>query len=179
MPGHGGAHELGIKRSYDRAGLGGSDPAPEPLTFQDHAHDLKDLLAAAQEPDPFILVAESFGGLVARAFARDFPQAVAGMVLVDSAEEAHAFGRLDVLLPSARQQLAAVRLLRPIGLLGPLMSRMLPRSFDADQRRRISRIVRRREHWAAAMGEVRASSSTPEEQRAAGGFGDLGICPSP
>jgi pimeloyl-ACP methyl ester carboxylesterase len=95
------------------------------------------------------------------------------MVLVDSAEEAHVFSRLDVLLTSARQQLAAVRLLRPIGLLGPLMSRSLPRSFDVEQRRRISRIVSRRQHWAAAMLEADAYSTAPDEQRVAGGFGSF------
>lgn len=159
--------------SYDRAGLGASDPAPRPLTFQEHARDLRDLLVAAGEPGPFIIVAESFGGLVARMFARAFPEAVAGLVLVDSAEEGHVFSRLDLLLASGRQQLAVVRLLRPIGLLGPLMSRSLPPSFDSEQRRHIARIVKRREHWTAAMQEAHAYSTTPEEQRVVGGFGRL------
>lgn len=163
--------------SYDRAGLGESDPATQPLTFEEHAQDLRNLLAAVGEPGPFILVAESFGGLVARAFTQRFPEAVAGMVLVDSAEEVHVFGRLDVLLRSARQQLALVRFLRPIGLLGPLMSRSLPRSFNVKQRRRVSAIVSRRQHWTAAIAEGDAYSTTPLELRVAAGFGALGDLP--
>lgn len=163
--------------SYDRAGLGESDPAPQSLTFEDHARDLRDLLATAGEAGPFVLVAESFGGLVARAFARLFPGEVAGLVLVDSAEEQHVFASLDLLLASSRQQFAAVRLLRPLGLLGPLMSRGLPSSFDAQQRRRIARVVNRAQHWAAAMQEADAYLATPGDRRVAGGFGRLGDLP--
>jgi pimeloyl-ACP methyl ester carboxylesterase len=163
--------------SYDRAGLGNSDPAPRPLTFEEQARDLRDLLAAAGEPGPFILVAESFGGLVARMFARQFPDAVAGMILVDSAEEAHVFGRLDVLLRSAREQMTMVWLLRPIGLLGTLVSRTLPRSFDAEQRRCIAKILNRRGHWTAVRREADAYTMAPPEQRSAGGFGNLDDLP--
>lgn len=152
-------------------------PPPRPLTFEEHAHDLRNLLAAAEEPGPFILVGESFGGLVARAFAQQVPELVAGMILVDSAEEVHVFKRLDVLLRSGRQQFAVVRLLRPLGLRGLLMSRSAPPAFDREQRRRISAIVRRRQHWMAAMAEAEAYAATPPERRVVAGFGALGDLP--
>ena len=70
--------------SYDRAGHGWSDPASEPRTAQQIAQELHALLDAAAAPGPYVLVGHSFGGYVVRAFARLYPDDVAGMVLVDS-----------------------------------------------------------------------------------------------
>lgn len=70
---------------YDRAGLGKSDPAPKlPRTSLDVANDLSALLAKAGGPGPYLLVGHSFGGLHIRMFASQFPEKVAGMVLVDA-----------------------------------------------------------------------------------------------
>ncbi|NTU82508.1 MAG: alpha/beta hydrolase [Chloroflexales bacterium] len=73
--------------SYDRAGLGQSDPAPRPRDAAAVAADLTALLRAAGVPGPYILAAHSFGGLFARRFVADQPEAVIGMVLVDAVHE--------------------------------------------------------------------------------------------
>ena len=73
--------------SYDRAGLGASDPGPTPRDAAAAAADLAALLRSAAVPGPYILVAHSFGGLFARRFAADNPGAVAGMILVDAVHE--------------------------------------------------------------------------------------------
>jgi pimeloyl-ACP methyl ester carboxylesterase len=73
--------------SYDRAGLGRSDPAPTPRTCEDIVSDLRLLLAAANLPPPYVLVAHSWSGLNARYFANQFPQEVTGMLLVDAVHE--------------------------------------------------------------------------------------------
>ncbi len=70
--------------SYDRAGVGGSEPAPEAIrTMEDQVTDLVALLDAADLQEPVVLAAHSLGshpavGLVARA-----PERVAGVVLID------------------------------------------------------------------------------------------------
>ena len=74
--------------SYDRAGLGWSDPAPGPGTSETIVRDLHALLRAAQIRGPFVLAGHSFGGMTIRLYARRYPAEVAGMVLVDSAHEA-------------------------------------------------------------------------------------------
>lgn len=79
---------------YDRPGLGSSDPAKAALSFGDHAEDLHRLLTALGERPPFVLVGESYGGLIVRTFAAAFPETVAGVVLIDSPEESHVFGQL-------------------------------------------------------------------------------------
>jgi len=70
--------------SYDRAGHGWSDPAHDPRTAQQIAHELRALLTAADVPGPYVLVAHSFGGYVSRAFAHLYRDEIVGMVLVDS-----------------------------------------------------------------------------------------------
>lgn len=69
--------------SYDRAGLGWSEESASPPTPVRLAYQLLALLTAAEVPGPYLLVAHSFGGLVARHFAAAYPDAVAGLVLVD------------------------------------------------------------------------------------------------
>jgi pimeloyl-ACP methyl ester carboxylesterase len=70
--------------AYDRAGLGGSDPRPEPHGAASAVIDLHALLDAIGLPGPFILVGASYGGLVTQLYARTFPGDVAGVVFVDS-----------------------------------------------------------------------------------------------
>jgi pimeloyl-ACP methyl ester carboxylesterase len=72
---------------YSRAGHGGSDPRPEPRTILESSLELDQLVASAHLKPPFILVGHSYGGLLARAFAARHPGWVAGMVLVDPADE--------------------------------------------------------------------------------------------
>ena len=69
--------------SYDRAGLGFSDPS-DSANIVDDLHRL--LTAAAIEP-PYILVGGSYGGLNVRLYADTHPAEVVGIVLVDSASE--------------------------------------------------------------------------------------------
>jgi pimeloyl-ACP methyl ester carboxylesterase len=70
--------------SYDRAGLGWSDPAPSPRTCARIAGELDRLLLSAGIPGPYVLVGHSFGGFVVRHYATLYPGKVAGMVLVDT-----------------------------------------------------------------------------------------------
>ena len=75
------AHSRAV--SYDRAGLGWSTAALTDATPRGLARDLHELLEAAQIPGPYIVVGHSYGGLVARRFAADYPDLAAGLVLVD------------------------------------------------------------------------------------------------
>lgn len=70
--------------TYDRAGLGWSDPAPAGRTHHDMVADLHALLAAAGEKGPHVLVGHSMGGLLARLYAKTFQHEVAAVVLVDA-----------------------------------------------------------------------------------------------
>lgn len=71
--------------SYDRAGLGSSDPVPAPRTIVALTEDLHSLLEKVT--GPYILVGHSLGGILSRLYASYYPAEVVGMVLVDSAHE--------------------------------------------------------------------------------------------
>jgi pimeloyl-ACP methyl ester carboxylesterase len=70
--------------AYDRAGQGWSDDVAQPQDAVAAADDLHDLLAAAGEQGPYLLVGHSTGGAYAMVYASRHPDQVAGMVLLDS-----------------------------------------------------------------------------------------------
>jgi len=70
--------------SYDRAGLGCSDPIRGPRSLTSMNEQLHSMLARAGLPPPYILVGHSFGGMLVRHYAAQYPEEVAGIVLVDA-----------------------------------------------------------------------------------------------
>jgi pimeloyl-ACP methyl ester carboxylesterase len=69
--------------TYDRAGIGQSDPPTQPTTLSGMAADLHALLHKANISPPYILVGHSLGGMLVQVFAHAYPKEVAGLVLVD------------------------------------------------------------------------------------------------
>jgi pimeloyl-ACP methyl ester carboxylesterase len=72
--------------SYDRAGFGWSDAAST-HTLDRMRHDFDVVLRQAGD-GPYVLVAHSFGGLLALDYASRHPDRVAGFVFVDAADKA-------------------------------------------------------------------------------------------
>jgi pimeloyl-ACP methyl ester carboxylesterase len=72
--------------SYDRAGSAWSDAGPTPRTMKQEVHELRVLLRRAGIRPPYVMVGASYGGLLSRLYARNYPGEVAGMVLVDSTD---------------------------------------------------------------------------------------------
>jgi pimeloyl-ACP methyl ester carboxylesterase len=70
--------------SYDRANVGDSETVPGTQTPEMVVADLDGLLEALGDPGPYILVAQSAGGMVASAYAVAHPDKVAGIVMVDA-----------------------------------------------------------------------------------------------
>lgn len=70
--------------AYDRAGLGHSDPGPQPRDGRAIVGDLAALLRALDERGPVVLVGHSMGGLMVRLFTLTHPDRVLGVVLVDA-----------------------------------------------------------------------------------------------
>jgi pimeloyl-ACP methyl ester carboxylesterase len=69
---------------YDRAGRGGSDPAPTPRDANSIVEDAHRVLRALAPSSRVIYVGQSFGGLMARLYAHRHPAQVAALVLVDA-----------------------------------------------------------------------------------------------
>ena len=70
--------------TYDPAGTAWSDPGPE-LTCLNRVSEIHSLLKNAGNEGPYVLVGLSIGGLVARLYASQHRNEVAGMVIVDHA----------------------------------------------------------------------------------------------
>jgi len=70
--------------SYDRAGMGQSEPGPEPRTPKQVAKELERLLKKAEILPPYVLVGSSLGGIHMLTFASLYPNDVAGLVFVDA-----------------------------------------------------------------------------------------------
>jgi pimeloyl-ACP methyl ester carboxylesterase len=73
--------------TYDRAGLGLSEPGPPPRTAEQMATELHTALKNAGLAPPYVLVGHSGSGFTVRVFAHLYPKEVVGLVLVDPTQE--------------------------------------------------------------------------------------------
>jgi pimeloyl-ACP methyl ester carboxylesterase/ketosteroid isomerase-like protein len=89
--------------TYDRAGLGWSDPGPQPRISSRMVDELHTLLHRAGITPPLMLVGHSLGGYNIRIYQAKYPEEVSALVFLDSAHEAQ-WQRLP---PQAQQLLTA------------------------------------------------------------------------
>jgi len=158
---------------YDRAGYQWSDEAAAPRSMADRVNDLHALLVNAQLPEPYILVGHSYGGFLVRLFARQYPESVAGLVLVDAPHEDVYFQR--EVLAFYRKVTWMLRAMKTLSRFG--LPRFLSRRFARPDpglppavSERLAAMTVRREYFAAAIDDVR--SIQPSEH-----FGPLGDLP--
>jgi pimeloyl-ACP methyl ester carboxylesterase len=104
--------------TYDRAGLGWSDPSSKPRRADVMAEELHTLLHNAQIEGKYILVGHSLGGPVARQFAAKYPDEVAGLVMVDSAHEQQMKHFPGAVVKMANSMKGMMGLMKLIGKLG-------------------------------------------------------------
>ena len=69
--------------AYDRAGVGWSEPSPDPKDGLHMVADLHRLLEAAEVERPVVIVGHSLGGMLARVYYDEYPGEVVGMVLAE------------------------------------------------------------------------------------------------
>jgi pimeloyl-ACP methyl ester carboxylesterase len=165
--------------SYDRAGLGWSDPAPAPRTFDGMAGDLDALLSAAGEPPPFVLVGGSFGGLLVQVYSRRFPSKVAGVVILDAPDPAKYVPTMRRMLPVHEAELRAEagRAER-----GEVLAEAEPRiaaatGLDETTRAGMRHVLGLRSHYEAALDEIRAAGRATSEDMTSNPPGSLGERP--
>ena len=96
--------------SYDRAGMGWSEASSGFEAPGRVISDLHGLLRAANEPPPYLMVGASRGGLYVRLYQLEYPDDVAGLVLVDPATEDRLFvmyqGRIAAIASLTAEQFA-------------------------------------------------------------------------
>jgi len=167
--------------AYDRAGYGFSDPINVSRTFDEITEDLDKLLTRSGVTPPYILIGESMGGLMVRNYCRHHPENVAGVVLLDAAEEEHTFGRLDKLrgmqaTATATSWFARFGVVRFLLHLVPEKAG-IPADISPERRKEIVAEYSRPQFFKSAAHELEAYFSAPPERRKSGGFGSLGSTP--
>jgi pimeloyl-ACP methyl ester carboxylesterase len=87
--------------AYSRAGFGRSDAGPSDHSVPHAARDLHALLQHLDVKPPYVLVARSYGSLIARLYTSLYPADVGGIVLVDGTHEQQVrrFGMIDSSYP--------------------------------------------------------------------------------
>ena len=152
--------------SYDRMGLGWSDPGPTFISAGVLSDDLEHLLDRAGVQPPYVLVTSSIGGLTTELFARRHPDRVAGLVFLDAAysgalerfyHEWTPVRAMEVCTVEIAARLGVLRLLDPLGL----------RRVRSDAAAETIAAVYRVEPMATLCGMMRAMPQTIEELRAA------------
>ena len=166
--------------SYDRAGQGWSDAAPEPRDGESIAKDLHTLLQNAGIPGPYVLAGHSYGGLFVRAYAAYYPEEVVGLVLLDSAhpDEWTRTPEGQAQYQSDSQVYGVARILARLGLLrfGPNPFKVTPSSLpglSVQQSAEWNALVSTAQFWDATDAESRVILETMVQVRAAPSLGDL------
>jgi pimeloyl-ACP methyl ester carboxylesterase len=152
--------------SYDRMGLGWSDPGPSFISAGVLSDDLEHLLDRAGLRPPYVLVASSIGGLTAELFARRHPDRVAGLVFLDAAYSGALERIFHEWTPVRAMEVCTVRVAARLGvlrLLDPLGLRRSPPDVAAADIAALYRV----EPMATLCGMMRAIPQTMEDLRAA------------
>ena len=151
--------------TYDRAGMGWSDPGPQPRTSQQIVSELHTLLGNAGIEGPYVLVGHSFGGTNMQVYASQYPDEVAGMVLVDSAledEKAVALTQSHQPSPLLMKIYATIGLTRLPYTLGGETSGLTSPELEDEQ----AAISSHRKHIFAVADETSSLQESFDENRA-------------
>lgn len=164
--------------AYDRAGRGWSEPIPEARDASQVVQDLHTLLVNAGIPGPYILVGHSLGGIYARLFAADYPNEVAGMVLLDSAhpEQLVRYPAWGAAFDDYQRQLVYFPWLARLGLFrlyfaagGELDFESLPPA----QRAALKAFWSSPRYFVSQAQEMRTASAIYERAQSPGGLGAM------
>ncbi|HKV76646.1 MAG TPA: alpha/beta hydrolase [Candidatus Sulfotelmatobacter sp.] len=154
--------------SYDRAGLGYSDPSSKPRTSNVIAQELHALLQAARVSPPYVIVGHSMGGYNVRVYTSLYRNEIVGMVLVDAShpdQENRFPAELKNMEGSWHREAQFVAYTMPFGiprLLGLCENDAVTRAADCN--------------WHSAreqLAEISAFSESAAETASTGSLSDL------
>lgn len=163
--------------SYDRAGLGWSDPAPKgtPRDGQRVADELHTLLQNADVPGPYVMVGHSSGGLYALSFAHQYPNEVVGVVLLDSSHPDQWISTPtgQNLYKSIARTYSITSILARLGFLRLRAKSQPALGLPELQNKELLAFNSATQDWDAQAAEFLATIDLDNEVRVAGSLGNL------
>ena len=165
--------------SYDRPGFGWSSTASTPLSSEQVADTLHQLLVTANIPGPYVLVGHSDGGVYIRSYVKQYPSEVIGMVLVDSSHESQNLRFPPEYLNYSRQQniiFKACQVLSPFGVirLARLWNMLLPKSIlSIDMGAGVLSTMYRTTYCEAYADELTSASTMLSQPEGPSSLGDM------
>ena len=161
--------------AYDRAGMGWSDPGPQPRDARQISTELHTLLAKAGIPAPYVLVGHSAGGLYVRMYTAEYPDDVVGMVLVDPGHP-DMTARIPELQTKNANDAQLARTMTVLSYLGfpRLMGigKANAEGLPAEQAAEVNAIVSTPQHWATILALIDATPATYDEVQATATLGN-------
>jgi pimeloyl-ACP methyl ester carboxylesterase len=157
--------------AYDRAGYGWSEPGPEPRDAQHIATELHALLDAAAIQPPYVISAHSIGGIYTRAYYRQYPDEVAGMVLVDATHPDN-WERQGESIDTLQAMAGVSAVLSRVGVMRLVAAGQrfdLPETSSAALLASMSSS----QYWSAQRADAAAIPASLEQARISGDLGDL------
>ncbi len=162
--------------SYDRAGLGWSDASPLPRSARQIVGELHELLTWAGETPPYVLVGHSFGAILMRVYAANYPAEVRGLVLADGRHEDYPlrmpYDYLKIDEANLRRArwlrlttpLGLTRLAGRLGILDTFEAFLGPLPDDVEQAAWATMIYNS-DHWSVTVAEREAIQASYSQVR--------------
>ena len=162
--------------AYDRAGMGWSERGPAPRDMNQHVAELHALLAGAGIDAPYVLVGHSYGGRIARVYAKEYPAEVVGMVLIDP-------GTLDddprfpperqAELASEKRTITLARWLAPFGLVRLLLPQADYDDLPTQQGAALDTFGVTTKYFQVILDQYRAMPQTYQQEREVTSLGSI------
>jgi len=164
--------------SYDRAGFGWSERSPFPRSADNMVRELHTLLARTGTTGSLVMVGHSFGGVLAREYARVYPKEVAGMVLVDAAHEDYLVRIPEILrgVRQATQDFQSLKWISRFGLMALTPEGIPARGLEGDALARYRAVLATGTYFETAASETALLEQNLAAARALP-LGDLGSLP--
>jgi pimeloyl-ACP methyl ester carboxylesterase len=162
--------------AYDRAGMGWSERGPRPRDMKQQVGELRALLAGAGIDAPYVLVGHSYGGRIARVYAKEYPSEIVGMVLIDP-------GTLDddprfpperqAELGSEKRTITLARWLAPFGLVRLLLPNVEYDDLPTEQAAAMDTFGVTTKYFQAILDQYRALPQTYRQEREVTSLGSI------
>ena len=162
--------------AYDRAGMGWSERGPTPRDMNQHVRELHALLTGAGIDGPYVLVGHSYGGRIARVYAKEYPSEVVGMVLIDPGtldddprfpQERHAE------LAAEKRTITLARWLAPFGAVRLLLPQADYDDLPPQQGAAMDTFGVTTKYFRAILDQYRAMPQTYRQERAVTSLGSI------